>query len=48
MGYYGLVLSSQDLIPLAGVRDASLINRASAFYRHFTGIPTDREPPQAR
>jgi len=29
---------------LALIRDA----RAIAFYRHFVGIPTDREPPAAR
>jgi len=46
-GYYGLVLSGPDVGLFARVRDASLINRAAAFYRHFVGIPTDREPPQA-
>lgn len=27
---------------------ASFINRAAAFYRHFTGVPTDGAPPLAR
>jgi hypothetical protein len=26
---------------------SSAVNRAIAFYRHFVGIPTDREPPAA-
>lgn len=47
-GYYGLALSAQEPGALFGVRDASLINRAAALYRHFAGIPTDREPPLAR
>jgi hypothetical protein len=46
-GYYGLALSAQDSGSYFGVRDASLVNRAAAFYRHFAGIPTDREPPLA-
>lgn len=47
-GYYGLALSAQEPSSLLGVRDASLINRAAALYRHFVGIPTDRDPPLAR
>jgi hypothetical protein len=47
-GYYGLALSAQDPGLFVRVRDASLINRAAAFFRHFVGIPTDREPPPAR
>ena len=27
---------------------ASFVNRAAAFYRHFTGVPTDGAPPLAR
>ena len=27
--------------------EASFINRAAAFYRHFTGVPTDGAPPMA-
>jgi hypothetical protein len=47
-GYYGLALSARDPALLVRVRDASLVNRAAALYRHFAGIPTDREPPPAR
>ena len=28
--------------------EASFINRATAFYRHFTGVPSDGAPPLAR
>jgi len=47
-GYYLLALSGQDAPLFLRVRDESLINRASALYRHIAGIPTDREPPLAR
>jgi hypothetical protein len=47
-GYYSLAMSAQDPGLFLRMRDASLINRATAFYRHFVGIPTDREPPPAR
>ncbi|HEY7608936.1 MAG TPA: DUF6675 family protein [Alphaproteobacteria bacterium] len=46
-GYYGLALSAQDPGLFLRVRDASLVNRAAAFYRYFVGIRTDREPPPA-
>ena len=47
-GYYGMAFSAQDPGLFLRVRDASLINRAAAFYRHIAGIPTDREPPPAQ
>lgn len=47
-GYYSLSLSAQEPGLFVSVRDASLINRVAAIYRHFVGIPTDREPPPAR
>jgi hypothetical protein len=28
--------------------ESSAVNRAVASYRHFVGIPTDRDPPAAR
>ncbi len=47
-GYYSLALAAQDPGLFVRVRDASLINRVAAIYRHFVGIPTDQEPPLAR
>jgi hypothetical protein len=47
-GYYSLALSAQDPGLFVRVRDASLINRVAAIYRHFVGIPTNLEPPPAR
>jgi len=47
-GYYGVGLSASDPGGLLGVGDASLVNRAVALYRHFIGVPTDRDPPAAR
>jgi hypothetical protein len=45
-GYCGLWGITTGL--LTGGHAASSINRAVALYRHFAGIPTDREPPAAR
>jgi hypothetical protein len=47
-GYYSLALSAQDPGLFVRVRDASLINRVAAIYRHYVGIPTNQEPPPAR
>ena len=47
-GYYGLAFAAQEPGLFLRVRDASLVNRAVAYFRHFAGIPTDREPPAAR
>ena len=45
--YYVLGRAAEDLAPLLGVTDSSYVNRAVALYRHFIGIPTDRDPPLA-
>ena len=45
--YYVLGRAAEDLPPLLGVTDSSYVNRAVALYRHFIGIPTDRDPPLA-
>ncbi len=48
--YYSMVRTGRNAtgFALAAGHEASLINRAVAFYRHLAGIPTDREPPAAR
>jgi len=46
--YYGMVRTGRNASRLATGREASSINRAVAFYRVLAGIPTDKEPPEAR
>jgi len=46
--YYSIVRTGKGANGLTAGSEASSINRAVAFYRHFVGIPTDREPPAAR
>jgi hypothetical protein len=46
--YYSLARTGKGASSLAAGHDASTINRAVAFFRYFTGIPTDLEPPAAR
>jgi len=46
--FYGMVRTGKNASRLTTANDSSAINRATAFYRHFVGIPTDREPPAAR
>jgi hypothetical protein len=46
--YYSIVRNGKGASSLTAGRDASSINRAVAFFRHFAGIPTDSEPPAAR
>jgi hypothetical protein len=46
--YYNITRMGKNASRLAAGRDASSINRAVAFFRHWAGIPTDREPPAAR
>jgi hypothetical protein len=46
--YYSIVRNGKAASRLTAGHDASSINRAMAFYRHFAGIPTDSEPPAAR
>jgi hypothetical protein len=45
--YYSIVRMGKNASSLVTGHDASSINRAVAFYRHFAGIPTDKEPPAA-
>lgn len=44
-GYYALFSANSSY---AEGNEASFINRAAAYYRHFTGVPTDGAPPLAR
>ncbi len=44
-GFYALLSANSSN---AEGNEASFINRAAAFYRHFTGVPTDGAPPLAR
>jgi hypothetical protein len=46
-GYYALAFSGPYESLFLRIRDASLVNRAAALYRHFVGVPTDRDPPLA-
>jgi hypothetical protein len=45
--YYVPARTSDDLMSLLDVSERSYVNRAVALYRHFIGIPTDRDPPLA-
>jgi hypothetical protein len=47
-GYYSLTGIGGSGGGLTKGHEASSINRAVAFYRHFVGLPTDQEPPVAR
>jgi hypothetical protein len=46
--YYSIARTGKDASSFAAGHDASAVNRAVAFFRHFAGIPTDQEPPAAR
>lgn len=46
--FYGIARAGGKASGLGAGLEASSINRAVAFYRHLTGIPTDQEPPAAR
>jgi hypothetical protein len=46
--YYSIARTGKEASSLAAGHDASAVNRAVAFFRYFTGIPTDQEPPAAR
>jgi hypothetical protein len=46
--YYRIVRTSKNASPLTAGNEASSINRAVAFYRYLTGMPTDKEPPVSR
>ncbi len=44
-GFYAFLSANSSF---AEGNSASFVNRAAAFYRHFTGVPTDGAPPLAR
>jgi hypothetical protein len=46
--YYNIMRTGKNANTLAAGHEASSINRAVAFFRHWAGIPTDQEPPAAR
>lgn len=46
--FYGLVRMGRNANGVLAGSEASFVNRAVAFYRHFVGIPDDQEPPAAR
>jgi hypothetical protein len=46
--YYNITRTGRNANTLAAGHEASSINRAVAFFRHWAGIPTDQEPPAAR
>jgi hypothetical protein len=46
-GFYGLSSNGAEASALASVSQASYVNRAAALYRHFIGVPADRDPPLA-
>ncbi len=46
--YYSIVRIGAHASRMVSGNESSAVNRAVAFYRHFVGIPTDREPPAAR
>lgn len=46
--YYSIVRTGINASRIVAGNESSAVNRAVAFYRHFVGIPTDREPPAAR
>jgi hypothetical protein len=46
--YYSIVRAGINMNRMIVGNESSAVNRAVAFYRHFVGIPTDREPPAAR
>ena len=45
--YFSLVRVGAGFNPLVREGGPSYINRSVAMYRHFAGIPTDRDPPAA-
>jgi len=46
--YDGLSAIREGSFSLGGNHDPSYVNRTVALYRHFAGIPTDRDPAVAR
>jgi hypothetical protein len=46
--YYSLARTGRQAALLMSGHEASLVNRAVALYRHWAGIPADKEPPASR
>jgi hypothetical protein len=46
--YYSMMRTGKNASGLIAGNKPSSVNRAVAFYRYLVGIPTDREPPEAR
>jgi hypothetical protein len=46
--YYSIVRTGKNANRLIGGNESSAVNRAVAFYRYLSGIPTSQEPPAAR
>ena len=46
--YFNIARTGKNANALVAGHDASSINRAVAFFRHWAGIPSDQEPPAAR
>ena len=46
--YFSISRTGKKASNLTAGHEASSINRAVAYYRYLTGIPTDKEPPAAR
>lgn len=46
--YFNIARAAKNANILVAGHDASSINRAVAFFRHWAGIPTDQEPPASR
>jgi hypothetical protein len=46
-GYYSLSRTGKNASRLVSGHESSYVNRAIAVYRHFIGIPSDRDPPAA-
>jgi len=45
--FYSIARAGRNASRLIAGNPSSAVNRAAAFYRHFVGIPTDQEPPEA-
>lgn len=45
--FYGISATGAQASMLASAAEASYVNRAAALYRHFIGVPADRDPPLA-
>jgi hypothetical protein len=46
-GFYSLARTGAETSPFTSGHEASYINRATAYFRYFAGLPTDLEPPAA-